>query len=93
MVSLVDTSSELMRTSCLESASEISVRNIFHSNIFHSNIFCSVGANLPLVFAPENGNMLGGTRVNLTGPCFEPGTRVTCRSVFKIFNIFGKNFA
>ena len=31
------------------------------------------------MFAPENGNMLGGTMVNLTGPCFEPGTRVTCR--------------
>jgi len=38
-----------------------------------------VGSNLPLVFAPENGNMLGGTLVNLTGPCFEPGMRVTCR--------------
>ena len=38
-----------------------------------------IGANLPLVFAPENGNMLGGTMVNLTGPCFEPGMRVTCR--------------
>jgi len=37
------------------------------------------GSNLPLVFAPENGNMLGGTMVNLTGPCFVPGTRVTCR--------------
>ena len=23
--------------------------------------------------------MLGGTMVNLTGPCFEPGMRVTCR--------------
>ena len=31
------------------------------------------------MFAPENGNMLGGVMVNLTGPCFEPGTRVTCR--------------
>ena len=31
------------------------------------------------MFAPENGNMLGGTMVNLTGPCFVPGTRVTCR--------------
>jgi len=38
-----------------------------------------IGSNLPLVFAPENGNMLGGAMVNLTGPCFEPGTRVTCR--------------
>ena len=39
----------------------------------------SVGSNLPLVFAPENGNMLGGTRVNLTGPCFQPGQKITCR--------------
>ncbi|CAG0885412.1 unnamed protein product [Darwinula stevensoni] len=37
------------------------------------------GTNLPLVFAPENGNMLGGTVVNVTGPCFTPGQRVTCR--------------
>ena len=42
-----------------------------------------IGANLPLVFAPENGNMLGGTMVNLTGPCFEPGMRVTCRFDYK----------
>ena len=39
----------------------------------------SVGSNLPLVFAPENGNMLGGTRVNFTGPCFQPGQKITCR--------------
>jgi hypothetical protein len=39
----------------------------------------SVGTNLPLTFAPENGHMLGGTMVNLTGPCFQPGMRVTCR--------------
>ncbi|XP_044731193.1 protein mesh isoform X2 [Chrysoperla carnea] len=38
------------------------------------------GANLPLVFAPENGNMLGGTIVNITGPCFDKQTdTVTCR--------------
>ena len=40
-----------------------------------------VGTNLPLVFAPENGNMLGGTIVNMTGPCYIPGTRITCRWV------------
>jgi hypothetical protein len=39
----------------------------------------TVGTNLPLTFAPENGHMLGGTMVNLTGPCFQPGMRVTCR--------------
>ena len=38
-----------------------------------------VGTNLPLTFAPENGHMLGGTMVNLTGPCFKPDMRVTCR--------------
>ncbi|KAK5643851.1 hypothetical protein RI129_007696 [Pyrocoelia pectoralis] len=37
------------------------------------------GANLPLVFAPESGNMLGGTMVNITGPCFEPGDKVICK--------------
>lgn len=35
-------------------------------------------AHLPLVFAPESGNMLGGTVVNITGPCFEPNERITC---------------
>lgn len=34
---------------------------------------------LPLVFAPESGNMLGGTVVNITGPCFEPNERVVCQ--------------
>ncbi|VVC32247.1 Hypothetical protein CINCED_3A022608 [Cinara cedri] len=37
------------------------------------------GTNLPLVFAPESGNMLGGTIVNITGPCFEPGDKVRCK--------------
>ncbi|XP_050672826.1 protein mesh isoform X1 [Leptidea sinapis] len=37
------------------------------------------GANLPLMFAPESGNMLGGTIVNITGPCFRPTDRITCR--------------
>lgn len=37
------------------------------------------GVNLPLVFAPESGNMLGGTVVNITGPCFLPGMRVRCK--------------
>lgn len=36
-------------------------------------------ATLPLVFAPESGNMLGGTIVNITGPCFEDTDRVSCR--------------
>ncbi|KAG6459737.1 hypothetical protein O3G_MSEX011577 [Manduca sexta] len=37
------------------------------------------GANLPLMFAPESGNMLGGTVVNITGPCFNPNDRISCR--------------
>ncbi|RVE49675.1 hypothetical protein evm_005650, partial [Chilo suppressalis] len=37
------------------------------------------GANLPLMFAPESGSMLGGTVVNITGPCFNPNDRITCR--------------
>ena len=32
-----------------------------------------------LTFAPENGHMLGGTMVNMTGPCFNDISRVTCR--------------
>lgn len=39
----------------------------------------SDAAHLPLVFAPESGNMLGGTVVNITGPCFSPDERVACR--------------
>ncbi|XP_030564094.1 protein mesh isoform X2 [Drosophila novamexicana] len=35
-------------------------------------------ALLPLTFAPESGNMLGGQVVNITGPCFDPSIRVTC---------------
>lgn len=36
-------------------------------------------AHLPLVFAPESGNMLGGTVVNITGPCFDERERIACR--------------
>lgn len=32
-----------------------------------------------LTIAPESGNMLGGTVVNVTGPCFDDTQRVTCR--------------
>lgn len=34
---------------------------------------------MPLTFAPESGNMLGGTVVNITGPCFTKTDKVTCR--------------
>ncbi|XP_018562976.1 protein mesh isoform X2 [Anoplophora glabripennis] len=37
------------------------------------------GANLPLMFAPESGNMLGGTVVNITGPCFSPNDQIRCK--------------
>ncbi|CAG0880442.1 unnamed protein product [Cyprideis torosa] len=37
------------------------------------------GTDLPLVFAPESGNMLGGTLINVTGPCFTKGQRVICQ--------------
>ncbi|XP_077292474.1 protein mesh-like isoform X2 [Arctopsyche grandis] len=46
------------------------------------------GANLPLMFAPESGNMLGGTIVNVTGPCFERTDRVICR--FDTEDVVGK---
>uniref|UniRef100_A0A1B6DF11 AMOP domain-containing protein n=1 Tax=Clastoptera arizonana TaxID=38151 RepID=A0A1B6DF11_9HEMI len=45
------------------------------------------GANLQLMFAPENGNMLGGTVVNITGPCFTPDMKVRCR--FDIEDVVG----
>ncbi|XP_055851937.1 protein mesh isoform X1 [Episyrphus balteatus] len=35
-------------------------------------------SHLPLTFAPESGNMLGGTVVNITGPCFDANIRVLC---------------
>ncbi|TRY73653.1 hypothetical protein TCAL_08799 [Tigriopus californicus] len=38
-----------------------------------------IGTNLPLTFAPENGHMLGGAMVNMTGPCFQLNMRLTCR--------------
>ncbi|KAL1505442.1 hypothetical protein ABEB36_005011 [Hypothenemus hampei] len=37
------------------------------------------GANLQLMFAPESGNMLGGTVVNITGPCFNPTDQIICK--------------
>uniref|UniRef100_A0A6P7FJN2 Protein mesh isoform X1 n=1 Tax=Diabrotica virgifera virgifera TaxID=50390 RepID=A0A6P7FJN2_DIAVI len=46
------------------------------------------GANLPLKFAPESGNMLGGTVVNITGPCFNLNDRIRCK--FDVSNeVFG----
>ncbi|XP_032663680.1 protein mesh isoform X1 [Odontomachus brunneus] len=36
------------------------------------------GAHIPLVFAPESGNMLGGTIVNITGPCFNETQKIMC---------------
>lgn len=44
-------------------------------------------AYLPLVFAPESGNMLGGTVVNITGPCFDPNERILC--TFDTENVVG----
>lgn len=31
------------------------------------------------MFAPESGNMLGGTVVNITGPCFNPNDQIRCK--------------
>ncbi|XP_014258634.1 protein mesh isoform X2 [Cimex lectularius] len=36
-------------------------------------------ASLALNFAPESGNMLGGTIVNITGPCFNKEMKIICR--------------
>ncbi|XP_034249969.1 protein mesh isoform X2 [Thrips palmi] len=57
-------------------------RHIFRidENILNGN--CNkdmAGATMALTFAPESGNMLGGTVVNITGPCFVPGQKVLCR--------------
>lgn len=32
-----------------------------------------------VTFAPESGNMMGGTIVNVTGPCFDRTRKITCR--------------
>ncbi|XP_075235234.1 sushi domain containing 2 mesh isoform X2 [Lycorma delicatula] len=45
------------------------------------------GANLQLSFAPESGNMLGGTVVNITGPCFNESMKVRCR--FDVESVVG----
>ncbi|RZF47026.1 hypothetical protein LSTR_LSTR013817 [Laodelphax striatellus] len=45
------------------------------------------GTRLKLTFAPESGNMLGGTAVNITGPCFKPDTKIRCK--FDIENVEG----
>ncbi|CAH0391044.1 unnamed protein product [Bemisia tabaci] len=47
----------------------------------------AAGATLPLVFAPESGNMLGGTVVNITGPCFTPNMKIRCK--FDIVDVVG----
>lgn len=55
----------------------------------------SAGANLPLVFAPESGNMLGGTIVNITGPCFNETEKIRCmfESEWVIGTVVDKNRA
>lgn len=34
---------------------------------------------MELVFAPESGNMLGGTVVSITGHCFDPKDKIECQ--------------
>lgn len=78
-----------MRKSCWEHATKISVCDlitIVHKKFRlrflypnHSDCLYTIDhAYLPLVFAPESGNMLGGTVVNITGPCFDPNERIMC---------------
>lgn len=50
-----------------------------HDNVYILTISYPDGANLDLFFAPESGNMLGGTIVNITGPCFKPTDQITCK--------------
>ena len=50
-------------------------------------LFCLVLGDMTaesqqLTFAPESGNMLGGTIVNITGPCFDRDHSITCRLLF-----------
>jgi len=33
----------------------------------------------PLTFSPDHANMMGGTLVNITGPCFSPGDSIKCQ--------------
>ncbi|KAF5296959.1 hypothetical protein FQR65_LT10111 [Abscondita terminalis] len=48
------------------------------SYIFSYSCLLLDRANIPLIVAPESGNMLGGTIINITGPCFEPGAKIVC---------------
>ncbi|XP_026668538.1 protein mesh isoform X2 [Ceratina calcarata] len=53
------------------------------------------GRNLDLMFAPESGNMLGGTIVNITGPCFNETQKIRCmfESVWVMGTVIDKNRA
>lgn len=81
-----------MKGLCWERATKISVCHTIHRQRF-TCVFTFVfiafidHAHLPLVFAPESGNMLGGTVVNITGPCFEPEERITC--TFDTMHVIG----
>lgn len=51
----------------------------FNTHGFNSSTsYVSDAGRLDLMFAPESGNMLGGTIVNITGPCFAPKEKITC---------------
>ncbi|CAK9825077.1 Protein mesh [Anthophora retusa] len=53
------------------------------------------GTNLQLMFAPESGNMLGGTIVNITGPCFNETEKIRCmfESVWVLGTVINRNRA
>lgn len=64
----------------------LTIFSLFFSSLLSRPFFLFIthhptsdAAHLPLVFAPESGNMLGGTVVNITGPCFDTNERVSCR--------------
>ncbi|UYV62455.1 hypothetical protein LAZ67_2000673 [Cordylochernes scorpioides] len=42
---------------------------------------------IPITFFPRWGSMLGGTKVDLVGPCLPPGTHIKCK--FDIFDVDG----
>lgn len=46
--------------------------------LFSTDFFFKESSDPPLYIAPTSGNMLGGTVINVTGPCFSRSTPIYC---------------
>lgn len=71
---------EIVLGTCFIDVGELYFRTMKSINtMFISNLNCVALNNIPLVFAPKSGNMMGGIMVNVTGPCFHHSVPVHCR--------------